>query len=143
MLNLSSNRIDNKIDKKAYASFSETKDYKAARIFARTLIKLLVVFVLLLFLPWTQNIRSRGYVRRRNRSLSRQQLPMALAVPTLLKQTICFSNSRMLQAPTMRVPGTRDSACGYYPGSSPAAPYAFLSVLCLFMCGRTRMRCAR
>ena len=62
MLNLSSNRIDNKIDKKAYASFSETKDYKAARIFARTLIKLLVVFVLLLFLPWTQNIRSRGYV---------------------------------------------------------------------------------
>lgn len=62
MLNLSSNRIDHKIDKKAYASFSVTKDYKAARIFARTLIKLLVVFVLLLFLPWTQNIRSRGYV---------------------------------------------------------------------------------
>lgn len=62
MLNLSTNRIDGKINKKKYISFSKATDYKAARVFARILLVSFFVLLMLVFLPWTQNIRSRGYI---------------------------------------------------------------------------------
>ncbi|HEY9081870.1 MAG TPA: HlyD family efflux transporter periplasmic adaptor subunit [Vicingaceae bacterium] len=62
MLNLSTNRIDGKINKKEYISFSKATDYKAARVFARILLVSFFVLLMLVFLPWTQNIRSRGYI---------------------------------------------------------------------------------
>lgn len=62
MLNISQNRIDAKVDTSAYRSFSMVRDYRASRIFARVLVAVFVVLFASLFLPWTQNIRSRGYV---------------------------------------------------------------------------------
>lgn len=62
MLNLSKNRIDEKIDKSLYRSFSMVRDYNAVKNFSNILIGLLVLTVFLLFLPWTQNIKSKGYI---------------------------------------------------------------------------------
>ena len=62
MLNISPNRIQGKIDTKQYESFSMLKDYRAGKIATRILLTSLFVFIIVLFLPWTQNIRSKGYV---------------------------------------------------------------------------------
>lgn len=62
MLNLSKNRIEGKIDTSNYHSFSMLSDYRAQKVFSRLLIVSFGVFIIVLFLPWTQNIRSRGYV---------------------------------------------------------------------------------
>ena len=45
-----------------YTSFSLIKEVKSARILARLLTYFFIIFMIALFLPWTQNIRSRGYV---------------------------------------------------------------------------------
>ncbi|MDH5379228.1 MAG: biotin/lipoyl-binding protein, partial [Cyclobacteriaceae bacterium] len=62
MLNISENRIVEKVDTKKYSSFSMVKDYRAGRIFSRILVGLFLAFLGVLFLPWTQNIRSKGYL---------------------------------------------------------------------------------
>lgn len=62
MLNLSKNSIDGKINLGLYQSFSMVREYRSGRIFARLLLVFFFLFILLLFLPWTQNIRSRGYI---------------------------------------------------------------------------------
>ena len=62
MLNVSNNKISDNIDTKKYNSFSLVKNYRANKIFSRWLVALFLVVVVLLFLPWTQNIRSKGQV---------------------------------------------------------------------------------
>ncbi len=62
MLNLSHNRIEGKVDRSKYRSFSLVKDYRAARQFSRLLVISFFIFLIVLFLPWTQNIRSRGFI---------------------------------------------------------------------------------
>ncbi len=62
MLNLSENRVDQHVDRSKYDSWKLIKDNRPARIFARLLIFFLVFLVITMFLPWTQNIRTRGYV---------------------------------------------------------------------------------
>lgn len=62
MLNLSKNSITHKVDTKRFKSFSMVKDYKAGKIVAKVLVWVFVFFLMMLFLPWTQNIRSRGYI---------------------------------------------------------------------------------
>ena len=62
MLNLSNNSIKDRIDTGKYKSFSEIKDYKAGKIFTRLLLSSFLIVIIVLFLPWTQNIRSKGYV---------------------------------------------------------------------------------
>lgn len=62
MLNLSNNRINNKVDKSKYKSFSMTDQYVASKVLARILTVAFILFFAILFLPWTQNIQSRGYV---------------------------------------------------------------------------------
>ena len=62
MLNLSHNRIDGKVNKSDYRSFGLVRDYKAARVFTRLLAIFFFIQLIVVFLPWTQNIRSRGYV---------------------------------------------------------------------------------
>ncbi|MFT5512809.1 MAG: adhesin transport system membrane fusion protein [Bacteroidia bacterium] len=62
MLNLSPNRIEGKINTKAFKSFSMVKDFKAGKILSRLLILSFVVLFISLFFPWTQNIQSKGYV---------------------------------------------------------------------------------
>lgn len=60
MLNVSKNRIDGKVNTKNYKAFSMVSDYKASKVFTKLLIISFTVFLIVLFLPWTQNIRSSG-----------------------------------------------------------------------------------
>ena len=62
MLNISKNRIDGKVNTGLFRSFSMVKDYNAGKIFSRILIISFLIFLVVLFLPWTQNIQSRGYL---------------------------------------------------------------------------------
>jgi len=62
MLNVSENSIKEKVNTDNYVSFQKTKDYYAGKVFSRWLKYFFVLFGLLLFLPWTQNIQSKGYV---------------------------------------------------------------------------------
>jgi len=62
MLNVSKNRIEGKVKIENYQSFSMVSNYNASKIFSKLLIISFTVFLIVLFLPWTQNIRSKGYV---------------------------------------------------------------------------------
>ena len=62
MLNVSKNRIEGKINRSNYSSFGMVRDYQSAKILARLLAAFFFVFLIVLMLPWTQNIRSKGYV---------------------------------------------------------------------------------
>lgn len=62
MLNISYNRIDEKVDRSKYASFQILGKRSVSRILIRIMASLIVLSVLALFLPWTQNIRARGKV---------------------------------------------------------------------------------
>ncbi len=62
MLNLSKNRVDSKITKSDYKAFGMLYDSNRASMLSRLLIILLAIFIGILFLPWTQNIRAKGYV---------------------------------------------------------------------------------
>ncbi len=62
MLNLSENRVDEQVDRNKYDAWKLIKENRPARIFARLLIGFLFFMIITMFLPWTQNIRNRGYV---------------------------------------------------------------------------------
>ena len=62
MLNLSTNRIEEKVDKTAYRSFSMLKEHKAALLFSRLLSLFFLLILIIVFLPWTQNIQSKGFI---------------------------------------------------------------------------------
>jgi adhesin transport system membrane fusion protein len=62
MLNLSENRVDEHVDRKKYDAWKLIRDNRPARIFARLLVVFLFFLIITMFLPWTQNIRTRGYV---------------------------------------------------------------------------------
>lgn len=63
MLNISENtNTAHKIDKSKFRSFSLVKDYCANKIFTRLITAFFIALLASMFLPWTQNIRSKGYV---------------------------------------------------------------------------------
>jgi len=62
MLNLSQNRIEGRIDRSKFKSFAMVKEFSANKTFLRLLVGSFILFLIILFLPWTQNIRSKGYV---------------------------------------------------------------------------------
>lgn len=62
MLNISENSILNRVDTNKYHSFQQTDLPKVNRPFKRWLLGLLLLFIILLFLPWTQNIQTKGKV---------------------------------------------------------------------------------
>ncbi len=63
MLNISEKvNTSSKIDKTQYKSFTLVKDHMAGKTFTRLLTFFFVLFIISMFLPWTQNIRSKGYV---------------------------------------------------------------------------------
>jgi adhesin transport system membrane fusion protein len=62
MLNVSENRIEGKVNTSLYKSFSMVSEFRARKVFTNLLLISFVVFLIALFLPWTQNIRSKGYV---------------------------------------------------------------------------------
>lgn len=60
MLNLSDNHINKYIQTEKYDSFSKVENVRRARILSYWLLGFLAVFIIALFLPWTQNIRAKG-----------------------------------------------------------------------------------
>ena len=62
MLNVSKNRIDTKVNTQAYKSFAMVINYKASKVFSKLLLISFGILLIALFLPWTQNIKSTGYL---------------------------------------------------------------------------------
>ncbi len=62
MLNISENSITGKVDTSRYRSFQRTELSLANRKFKRWLLAVLIIFIVMLFLPWTQNIQTKGKV---------------------------------------------------------------------------------
>ena len=62
MLNISENSISSKIDTKKYKAFSKVESRTSSKSFAKVLVGLLIFAVMVMFVPWTQNINARGYV---------------------------------------------------------------------------------
>ena len=62
MLNISPNTIHQKVEFSRFNSFNMTNLSPANRMFTRWLVGTLTLIVILLLLPWTQNIQSKGKV---------------------------------------------------------------------------------
>lgn len=62
MLNLSKSDITNKINILKFSAFRTAESRVTHRVLPRILTVVLVVFIIFLFIPWTQNIRARGNV---------------------------------------------------------------------------------
>ena len=62
MLNISPNTIKGKVDEQRYLSFRITSSAKAIRVFTYWLLGFLGVIFIMLFMPWTQNVRGTGKV---------------------------------------------------------------------------------
>lgn len=63
MLNISKhNSVDKHISTDKYKSFSMVKNYRSLPVFARLMTYSLALFLIILFLPWTQFVRSNGNV---------------------------------------------------------------------------------
>lgn len=60
MLNISPNSVHGQINQEEYGAFSPDKLPRTNRYFANWLLGLIVCFLIVLFLPWTQNIQSKG-----------------------------------------------------------------------------------
>ena len=62
MLNISSNSISSKVDRSQFSSFREVEVRKSRRVLIRLLTAFFGLALLIMFIPWTQNIRARGNV---------------------------------------------------------------------------------
>ncbi len=62
MLNLSENKIDEKINLQSTRSFGKLFHFKLGRTLAITILLLIIIGDVVLFLPWTQNVQSKGNV---------------------------------------------------------------------------------
>lgn len=62
MLNISKNTIKNKVWERGYISLKNIKNNLAQRILLKLLFSFFILLVIILFLPWTQNIQSKGFV---------------------------------------------------------------------------------
>ena len=82
MLNISSKRINQFINRKDYESLSRFKKENSRKRQKRLFLILVVIVLLALFLPWTQNIRGKGYVT----SLQPEKRPQA--IPSLISGRI-------------------------------------------------------
>ncbi|MBX3042253.1 MAG: HlyD family efflux transporter periplasmic adaptor subunit [Candidatus Kapabacteria bacterium] len=62
MLNISKVSVADKVEIKKYYSFSLLRNYKTGKVISRILLSIFIVFMIIMFLPWTQNVRVEGYV---------------------------------------------------------------------------------
>ncbi len=62
MLNISKNSVDGSIWKRSFSSLESVKNNLARSAFLQLLLGLFILVIILLFLPWTQNIQSKGFV---------------------------------------------------------------------------------
>lgn len=62
MLNISHIAIANDVEKDNYSAFNKIRKLRFSRITAYWLIGILILFIIFLFVPWTQNIQAKGKV---------------------------------------------------------------------------------
>lgn len=62
MLNISNNSINPKVATKSFSSFQQTGLSGSHRMFQQWLLGVMIVFLVIMFLPWTQNIQADGKV---------------------------------------------------------------------------------
>ena len=74
MLNISRNTIIGDISQEKWSGLKRVNDFRSGRLLLRFLVTLSVVFVIALFLPWTQHIRTKGKVT----TLLPQQRPQGI-----------------------------------------------------------------
>ncbi|MCT4580454.1 MAG: HlyD family secretion protein [Flavobacteriales bacterium] len=74
MLNISENSVSKYILPKAYRTLSEVEKKHSSRVLRKIIIGFTVISFVVLFLPWTQNVRSEGYIT----TLKPDQRPQSL-----------------------------------------------------------------
>ena len=74
MLNISKNSIANKIDTSNYKAFGKVSSKSSGKKLVKILAGMFGLLLIIMFLPWTQNIRARGYVT----TLKPDQRPQAV-----------------------------------------------------------------
>jgi adhesin transport system membrane fusion protein len=62
MLNISNNSVSERVDTKKYKAFGLVVSKNSSKTLVKVLLGINSLFLIILFLPWTQNIRARGYV---------------------------------------------------------------------------------
>ena len=77
MLNISNNKLNKKVTLKGYNAFSKTIKPTHYKILNRFLAVFAVVVFIILFLPWTQNVTSNGFVT----TLTPDQRPQTIQSP--------------------------------------------------------------
>jgi multidrug resistance efflux pump len=74
MLNIKENTMTESRLIKKFHSFSLIKDFRARVILVRLLVGLSLLLIIILFLPWTQNVQSRGTVTSMNPGMRPQTI---------------------------------------------------------------------
>jgi adhesin transport system membrane fusion protein len=75
MLNISNNETDVKLDAEKYSSIRRLESKGNQNVVSRLLIFALIIFIAVLFLPWTQNVQGVGVVTTRLPSQRPQTVP--------------------------------------------------------------------
>lgn len=66
MLNISLNSVNDKIDRNKYNVFQDLENRRTSKVLLKVLSLMTIIGFIFLFLPWTQNIRTKGYVSTLN-----------------------------------------------------------------------------
>ncbi len=74
MLNISENRVSKYIDTDQYQTLKTVESKRSNKVFRRTIYWTMGIILLIMFLPWTQNIRSNGEIT----TLKPNQRPQSL-----------------------------------------------------------------
>ncbi len=77
MLNISHNKLSSKVSLKGYSSYKKAFNYKKYKFFNRFLGVFVIIGIIILFLPWTQNVTGKGYIT----TLTPDQRPQTIQSP--------------------------------------------------------------
>lgn len=77
MLNISNNQLNKKVDVHDYTAFAKAHKIRHYKYFNRFLLTFAIIGVIILFLPWTQNVNGNGYVT----TLTPDQRPQTIQSP--------------------------------------------------------------
>lgn len=77
MLNISHNQLNKKVDIERYSAFAKAHKTRHFKYFNRFLVAFAIVGIIVLFLPWTQNVSGKGYVT----TLTPDQRPQTIQSP--------------------------------------------------------------
>jgi multidrug resistance efflux pump len=77
MLNISHNKLSKKVSLEGYSSYKKAFNHKKYKLFNRFLGAFVIIGIVILFLPWTQNVTGKGYIT----TLTPDQRPQTIQSP--------------------------------------------------------------